>query len=239
MSTEERPWWDHPSFPWRGKPSRADIGCMIMIAAMGVYSLALLPVRSLIVAANPYIAAAINGGAVSVTNIGARASTGVDPAGLWILGLVIAGISVCKFDWVFWWAGRLWGNNLIDYLLQGRGGLAKKNAARAQKITQKYAVLAMIISWLPLIPFPSAIVYGALGIAGMPLRKFLILDITLAFATRGLYIYLGWTIGQPVVDFLLTYDKYAWYVTIALVIGIFVTSYIRSTRKKEEISEES
>lgn len=235
-ATQDKPWWDHPSFPWRGKPSKADIGCLWAIAGMGIYGLALLPVRSLIVAANPYISAAISGGAVSMAFIGARASDGVDPAGLWVLGLLIGGLSVVKFDWVFWWAGRLWGEGLIDYLLQGRGGLARKNAARAQALTEKYGVLALAISWLPLIPFPSAIVYGALGITGMSLRKFLFLDILFGFLSRGLYLGLGWYFGEPVIHFLETYNKYAGYVTIALVVGIIVMSYLRSNRKKQQVA---
>ena len=231
-ATEEKPWWDNPAFPWRGRPTRADLGCMWAITGMGVYGLAMLPLRPVVLALNPYISGAINGGSVSMAFIGAE--TAVSQTWMWVLGLLIGTVSLIKFDWIFWWAGRLWGDRLIDYLLQNRGGLARRNAQRAQRLTHKYDILAMAITYIPFIPFPSPIVYGALGIAGTSLRKFLLIDAGLALLTRGIYMYLGYRIGQPAVDLLQQFGQYSWYVGIALFIGIIVMMFWRSGRKAKQ-----
>ena len=232
VTAPEKPWWDNPAFPWRGKPTRADLGCMWAIAGLGVYGLAMWPLRPVLFSISPYLSALINGGAVSMIRIGANIGAHHDPIWLWVLGLLIGTLSLVKFDWIFWWAGRLWGDRLIDYLLQNRGGLAKRNAKRAERLTHKYDILAMAITYIPFIPFPSAIVYGALGIAGTSLRKFLLLDISLALVTRGIYMYIGYRVGKPAEELFKQLDQYASYVSIALFIGIIVMMVWRSGRRK-------
>ncbi|MFW6597499.1 DedA family protein [Propionibacteriaceae bacterium Y2011] len=235
-SGDEQEWWADPRMPWRGrKPSKADIGCLFAIMGMGIYALAMMPLRPVLLALNPYVLAAISGSSIAMATIGAYAA--VDGGFWWVFGLLVGTLSIIKFDWIYWWAGRLWGQGLIDYLLQGRSERAKRNAARAQKLTHRYETLALAATYIPLVPIPAAIIYGALGISGTSLRKFLILDIVFALITRAGYMALGFWVGQPAVDFLEIYGRYAWYLSIAIIVGIVVVSIVRSQRKAKAAAD--
>lgn len=229
-ATGEKPWWDNPAMPWQGKPSRADLGCMAAITGMGIWGLVQLPLRPVLLAMNPYALAAVGGGSIAMATIGALAR--VDGGWWWVLGLLVGTLSVIKFDWIFWWAGRLWGDGLIDYLLQGRGPGARKRADRAVRLTHKYEALALGLTYLPFVPVPGPVVYGALGAAGTSLRKFLTLDIIFALISRGIYMFLGYQIGQPAVDALQEFGKYSWYVSIALIVVVLVSVFWRNGRQQ-------
>lgn len=230
-SEGEKPWWDNPAMPWKGKPGRADLGCMGAITGMGIWGLVQLPLRPVLLAMNPYALAAVGGGSIAMATIGALAR--VNGGWWWILGLIVGTLSVIKFDWIFWWAGKLWGDGLIDYLLQGRGAGARKRADRAVRLTHKYEALALGITYIPFLPIPGPIVYGALGAAGTSLRKFLTLDILFALVSRGIYMFLGYQIGQPAVDALQEFGKYSWYVSIALIVIVLGSVFWRNGRKQQ------
>ena len=92
--------------PWKGKPGRQDIICWAAISLTGIYALALLPFRPILLGANPYLLAALGGSRTSTVTIGALYATGV---GWWPLGLVLGTFGAMKFDAIFWWAGKLLG----------------------------------------------------------------------------------------------------------------------------------
>ncbi|MDN5727680.1 MAG: hypothetical protein L0G99_17385, partial [Propionibacteriales bacterium] len=176
-----------------------------------------------------FVQALVTGSSISMVRVGAE--TVPQGGWLWVVTMIIATLSIVKFDWIYWWAGRLWGQGLIDYLMGQRSARAKRNAVRAQKLTHKYETLALFLTYVPLLPIPSVIVYGALGIAGTSLRKFLITDLVFALLTRGLWVYLGWRIGEPVVVVLQKIGDYSWYLSIALLVGVFAVYFWRSRKK--------
>lgn len=234
---EEKAWWDNPAMPWKGKPGRADLGCMGAITGMGIWGLVQLPLKPVLLTLNPYVLAAVSGGSITMAMIGALAR--VDGGWWWVFGLVLGTLSVIKFDWIFWWAGKLWGDGLIDYLLQGRGGGARKRADRAVRLTHKYETLALAVTYVPLLPIPGAIIYGALGAAGTSLRKFLLLDVLFALVSRGIYMFLGYQIGQPAVDVLRKLGDYSWYLSIALLVVVVVSVFWRNSRKQKSSDQPS
>jgi membrane protein DedA with SNARE-associated domain len=212
----ERPWWDDPRMPWKGEPTRADIACWVGFSITGLYALVLLPLRPILLGANPYLLAALGGSRTSAVTIGALAATGI---GYWPIGLVLGTLGAVKFDWLYWWAGRLWGRGLIE-LVAGRSARAARNADRAERLARKFGVWAIMLGYvIPLLP--SAVVYATVAAAGMRLRKFLIVDIASAAVTRALYIYLGYRIGEPAVNVVQLIAKYSWWISIVLLVGIF------------------
>ncbi|OYN84721.1 DedA family protein [Parenemella sanctibonifatiensis] len=225
----EREWWDDPRMPWAGKPGKQDIGCWIAIAAYGVWALVMMPLRPVLLAANPFVLAIVSGSSISMALIGAEAA--VNGGWWWVIGLVLGTIGISKFDWIYWWAGKLWGSGIIDIIVGDRGQRAKRNADRAANLTKKYATLAMALTYVPFLPFPTPVVHAALGMAGTSLRKFLILDLLFALISRAGYMYLGYRIGEPAVGFLEVYGQYAWYVSIGLIVVIFAGMWWRSRRK--------
>jgi membrane protein DedA with SNARE-associated domain len=211
--------------PWKGKPSRSDLWCWIGFSLTGVYALVLLPLRPVLLGANPYLLAALGGSRVSAVTIGALAATGV---GFWPLGLLLGTFGSVKFDPLYWWAGKLWGRGLLE-MVSGRSPRAARNAARAERLAQRYGVLAIVITYL--IPLPSAVVYATVGAAGMRLRRFLLTDVLTAAVTRGLLIWLGYSIGEPAVRVLELIARYSWYLSLVLLAGV-VLSMVRQSRSR-------
>jgi membrane protein DedA with SNARE-associated domain len=112
-------------------------------------------------------------------------------------------------------------------MVSGRSPRAARNAARAERLAQRYGVLAIVITYL--IPLPSAVVYATVGAAGMRLRRFLLTDALTAAGTRGLLIWLGYSIGEPAVRVLEVIARYSWYLSLVLLAGV-VVSMLRQSR---------
>ena len=212
--------------PWKGKPGRSDLLCWVGFTVTGIYNLVLLPLRPVLLGANPYLLAALRGSWLSVVTIGAHAATGI---GNWALGLVLGTFGAVKFDWLFWWAGRLWGRGLIE-LVAGRSARAARNADRAERLARRFGTLAIVAGYV--IPMPSAVVYATVAAAGMSLRRFLLVDIGAAAVTRGLFLYLGYRIGAPAVHVVTEIARYSWYLSLVLLAGIIIGAVRQSRRKR-------
>ncbi len=224
---EEQPkeWWDDPKLPWRHKPTKTDLACWAWIAVVGVYGLVMLPLRPVLLGLSPPVSAAINGGRTSVVATGAWTAVNGGPILLYWLASTL---SIVKFDWIYWWAGKLWGDGIID-VFAGRSKGARRRAERAVRLTHRYDILAVALTYVP-IPFPTAVVYAAVGAAGMSLKKFLTVNIAIAGIFQAIYLAIGWKIGEPAVALVKIYADYMWYVSIALLVGMLVAAWWRSRR---------
>lgn len=231
-TAEEQPkqWWDDPHLPWKGKPGRADVLCWTFIAIVGIYALVLLPLRPVILGLDPYALVALNGSRTATVAIGAQASALGDPK--WPLGLVLGTLSIMKFDWIYWWAGRLWGRGLIE-VVAGRSKRAARNADRAERIAAKFGGPAVLVSYyIPIIPV--VVIYASVGAAGMRLRKFLLYDLLGALTTRCLLMYLGYRIGEPAIKVVELIAKYSWYLSLAIIAGMIITALWRRNRAQHK-----
>jgi membrane protein DedA with SNARE-associated domain len=90
-------------------------------------------------------------------------------------------------------------------------------------------VLAIVITYV--LPLPSAVVYATVGAAGMRLRTFLLVDVLTAATTRGLFIYLGYRVGEPAVAVLEEVARYSWWLSLVLLAGV-VLSMVRQSRSR-------
>ena len=168
----------------------------------------------------------ITGGRTSVIATGAWAHVHGGPLiGYWL----VCTASIMKLDWIYWWAGRLWGLDVVR-IFAGKSRRAQRRAERAVRLTHRYESLAVVMTYLP-IPLPMPVVYGAVGASGMGLRRFLIVNSLAAGTVQGLYLWAGWAIGQPAVDLVTVYATYMWYVSIAILIGMLVTYLWRQRRR--------
>ncbi|MFP5282803.1 MAG: DedA family protein, partial [Actinomycetes bacterium] len=147
----------------------------------------------------------------------------------WPLGLLLGTFGSVKFDPLYWWAGRLWGRGLID-VIAGRSARAARNAARAERLAHRYGPLAILLTYV--IPLPSAVVYATVAAAGMRFRTFFLFDLLGAVGTRGLYIYLGYRLGQPAVEVVEVIAQYSWYLSIALLAFVFFSMWRQSRRTR-------
>ncbi len=214
----EKDWWDDPSLPWRHKPSRADVACFAWLGAIAVYSLAMLVARPTLLAVAPHVLASL-GSWSGLILVGARAAVG-DP--WWPLVWVIATFGMIKFDWVYWWAGKLWGRNLIE-VWSGRSDRARRINERAERFARKYELAAIAITFLPL-PIPRGVIFAVLGEAGTSLRTFLTVSVSASFVSTAGYLAIGYRIGEPAVKLMDAYGRYLLWVSLAILAFVVVNA---------------
>ena len=196
--------------------------------AIGVGALLLLwrrPLRLTLLAYGPHILASL-GSWSGMVLMGARAAVG-DP--WWPLVLVIGTLGLIKFDWVYWWAGRLWGRNLIE-VWSGRSQRARKVNAWAEQFARKYDVLALVVSLIPFVP-GRGVVVAVLGEAGTSLKKFLTVSILTSAVVNAGLLAVGYWIGEPAVDVVQAYGSYLPWVSLGLLV-IVVASTVVQQRKR-------
>jgi len=215
--------WNDPRLPWLGKPRAADILCWAGIVLSGVFFWALLPLRVSLVGTHPVVAELLNGSTESIISAAAFASVG---HGTLAVVLLAAIPGLMKFDILFWWAGRLWGERFIMAMPGSRR--VAKDLGRVRQAGRKFTWPAMVLS--SFLPIPRAIILVIVGWAGMRLITFLILDVISVLLWAGLLAGLGYTLGHHAVVAAKTVSHYSLWFTIGIVV-LSVLVALRSQRR--------
>jgi membrane protein DedA with SNARE-associated domain len=216
--------WDDPRIPWSGKPRRADILCWAGIMLSGIFYWVTLPLRTHLVGTHPVLSELIGGGTESIISAAAFARVG---HGTLIVVLLAAIPGIMKFDPLYWWAGRLWGERIIALF----GGKRKRGArymGRVDRWGRKFTWPAVIIA--PFLPIPNAIIFVIAGWAGMRLLTFVILDAIGTLLWAGLLSGLGYALGHHAVVVAQAISHYGLWVSIALVVVVMFFQ-VRSQRQ--------
>jgi membrane protein DedA with SNARE-associated domain len=216
--------WDDPRLPWHGKPRAADIVCWVAIVLSGLFYWVLLPLRVSLVGTEPVVAELLNGSTESIISAAAFAKEG---DGTLAVVLLAAIPGLMKFDALYWWAGRLWGERFIMALPGSRR--VAKHMARAQQAGRKVTWPAVVAS--SFFPLPRAIISVIAGWAGMRLLTFLILDLVGVVLWAGLLAGLGYALGHHAVVAAKTISHYSWWFTIGIV-ALSVLFALRSQRRQ-------
>lgn len=225
----EAAWWDDPGMPWRHEPTRADVVCLTFMGIASVYTLVMLPLRPTILGLAPPVVGAL-GYHPGLVLVGALAAGG-DP--WWPLVLALSTLAGVKFDWIYWWAGRLWGRGIMDVWAASKSERTQRRWRRVWELTQRYATPAIVLTFLPL-PIPTGVVYAALGAAGTSLRTFLIVGFCASAVTTAGYLALGYAIGEPAVAVIDTYGWVLYFVSLAIVVGMIATYVWRQRRGRPD-----
>jgi membrane protein DedA with SNARE-associated domain len=212
-----------PRLPWLGKPRAADIFCWLGIVLSGLFYWVLLPFRVSLVGTHPVVAELLNGGTESIISAAAFARAGDGTVALVLLAAIPG---LMKFDALYWWAGRLWGERFIMALPGSRR--VAKHMARVPRAGRKFTWPAVVVS--SFLPIPRAVIYVIAGWAGMRLATFLILDVIGALLWAGLLAGLGYALGHYAVSAAKTISHYSWWFTIAIVV-LSVLGTLRSHRR--------
>jgi membrane protein DedA with SNARE-associated domain len=215
--------WNDPRLPWHGKPRPADIFCWLAIVLSGLFYWVLLPLRVSLIGTHPVVAELLNGSTESIISAAAFAKAG---DGTLAVVLLAAIPGLMKFDALYWWAGRLWGERLI-MVLPGSRRVAK-HMARAQRAGRKFTWPAVVAS--SFLPIPRAIIGVMAGWAGMRLVTFFILDLIGVVMWAGLLAGLGYALGHHAVVAAKTISHYSWWFTIGIV-ALSVLYALRSQRR--------
>ena len=221
--SQQQPAHDDPRIPWSGKPRRVDILCWAGIMLSGIFYWAILPFRASLVGTHPVFLALLNGSTEAIVAGAAFARIGHGS----LVVVVLAGIfGLVKFDPLFWWAGRLWGERVI-VLMGGRRNRGAKYMGHVHRWGRKFTWPAMIIA--PFLPIPSAIIYVVVGWAGMRLVTFIILDIIGELLWVGMLAALGYELGHRAVVVAQAISHYGLWISIGLIV-LIVFFQIRSQR---------
>jgi membrane protein DedA with SNARE-associated domain len=227
-----RPAYDDPRIPWSGKARRVDILCWAGIILSGIFYWATLPFRASLVGTHPVALELLNGSTEAVVAGAAFARIGHGS----LVVVVLAGIvGLVKFDPLFWWAGRLWGERVIA-LFGGRRNRGAKYMARVHRWGRKFTWPAMIIA--PFLPIPTAIIFVVVGWAGMRLITFIILDIIGELLWVGTLAGLGYALGHRAVVVAQTISHYGLWISIGLIV-LIVFFQIRSQRHMMRVAREA
>src|SRR5215472_8966989 len=215
--------WSDPRLPWNGKPRAVDVICWAGIVLSGVFFWALLPLRVSLVGTHPVVAELLNGSTESIISAAAFARVG---HGTLAVVLLAAIPGLMKFDVLFWWAGRLWGERFIVAMPGSRR--VAKYLGRVQQAGLKFTWPAMVLS--SFLPIPRAIIFVVVGWAGMRLVTFFILDAISVLLWAGMLAGLGYTLGHQAVVAAKTVSHYSLWFTIAIVV-LTVLLTLRAQRR--------
>ena len=215
--------WNDPRLPWLGRPRAADILCWAGIVLSGVLFWALLPLRVSLIGTHPVVAELLNGSTESIISAAAFARVG---HGTLAVVLLAAIPGLMKFDILYWWAGRLWGERFIVALPGSRR--VAKHLGRVREAGPKFTWPAMVLS--SFLPIPRAIIFVVVGWAGMRLVTFFILDAISVLLWAGMLAGLGYTLGHHAVVAAKTVSHYSLWFTIGIVV-LSVLLALRSQRR--------
>jgi membrane protein DedA with SNARE-associated domain len=206
-----------------GRGERADTTIALLLGLFVLYALAMWPLVPALIGSHPLLLEILSGSAVAEVTVGAHSRLGELP--VWCA--VVAGVpGSMMFDWVFWWAGRRWGDRAL-HLVLGRdaspGGMARREAraARLERMAERFGPATVVLAYY--LPLPTLLIYVAAGLSGMRLRTFLVLDVVGTLLWVGPIVGLGYAIGQPAVDVVDRIEHYSTFLAFGaavVVIGL-------------------
>src|SRR5215469_2287629 len=133
---------DDSRLPWQGKARAADILCSLGILFSGLFYWVLLPLRVSLIGTHPVVAELLNGGTEAIISAAAFARAGDGTLAVAVLAAIPG---LMKFDALYWWAGRLWGERFI-VALPGSRRVAKQ-LGRVQRAGRKFTWPAVVLSY--------------------------------------------------------------------------------------------
>ncbi len=223
-------WWDDPGMPWNHKPTRTDIAALAWMGFFGFFSLAMLPLKGWLLGLSPEVTLAISGSRTAAVATGAMVGVG-DSSSWWIWAVLIGNLMSIKFDWIYWWAGKLWGRGMLQ-VWAGKSEKAQRRYEKAESWAKELGWIGMFVAYIP-IPIPlMQVVFVLAGSSGMGWKKFMVLDFFASLLSIFGFFLFGFYLGEPAVNVLRAYAKISNYVAIALVVLVFVVYFARSAKKK-------
>jgi membrane-associated protein len=224
--------WDDPRIPWSGRPRRVDILCWAGIVLSGLYYWALLPFVAPLVGTHPVLLEVLNGNTAAIIAAAAFVRVG---HGTLVVVLLAAIPGLMKFDVLYWWAGRLWGERIIT-ILSGRRNRGSRYMNRVQRWGRKFTWPAVLLA--NFLPIPTAIIYVVVAWAGMRLVTFLILDVISSLLWAGMLAGLGYELGHHAVVVAQAISHYGLWISIGLVV-VIVFFQVRSQRRTLRVAQEA
>ncbi|MDO5511476.1 DedA family protein [Corynebacterium sp.] len=223
---------DEPELPgFLAHPDRTDKILFTALILMGLWALALIPLRAWLLS-HPLIYTLAVGGYTSAVVSGANASVG---NGVWWVYLLCTVIGAVKFMPVYWAMGRKWGMEFIDMSLQymPRAHRFFQRAVAAESRKMYAGTLAFIpLGYLPG-PVPNTIVNAVAGLLKIRFVIMLAVNVLSVLAVNGLFLWLGFTYGEQVLEVVEVINRYLLWITLGLLALMFFRAWRQGKRKAQ------
>ena len=195
-------------------PAPLDKALFVALMLMGVYSMALIAMRAFLLS-HPLAYALMVGGYTSATISGANASVG---QGTWWVYLACTLVGALKFVPVYWLMGRRWGMEFIDMslLYMPRVHRFFKKALTNESGKTKAIILGLLPLGYAPGPVPGTVLNAVAGLLKVGLGAVLALNVLSVLAINGLFMWLGWTFGDQVLDIVEVVNRYLLWITLGL-----------------------
>ena len=221
---------DEPELPgFLTDPDRTDKILFVALLLMGLWSLALIPLRAWLLSHPLFYTLAV-GGYTSAVVSGANASVG---NGVWWVYLLATVVGAVKFMPIYWAMGRKWGMEFIDMSLQymPRAHRFFRRSVRSESTKMYAGTLAFIpLGYLPG-PVPNTVVNAVAGLLRIRFWVMLVVNVLTILAVNGLFMWLGYTYGDRVLDVVEVINRYLLWFTLGLV-GLMVFRAWRQGKKQ-------
>lgn len=219
-----------PFVPWDKPMQRADKIIVGALAFSTIYHLIMLPLFPALVNSHPALLEFLRGSTVSIINMGARAATGEAS----LLAVILLALpSLMMIDWAFYLAGKRWGDKAFLWLMGGQtNAKTTKRLERLHRIEKRFGSLAVVLAYF--LPIPSALVYAAVGDGGMKFYKFFVLDLLGTLLWIGLFVALGYQMGESAVQVAEAIGKYSLWITLGLIVGIVGWQSVRAAKEENK-----
>ncbi len=212
--------------PWDGKPRTSDKVLLAFLFIIPIFYLVMWPLRPMLIAQMPVVLSIVVGAKTVIAGAGAFAAV----EGHSLLLVILAGwVGMMKFDWLWWLAGRRWGERIVSIFAN-----TEKTYRRAEQIRNLPRWLLIVLVIFGRFPgVPGTIVWLIAGWSGMRFWVFFLCNGVGAAVLTAICAYIGFRIGQPAVDLLKLIDKYSIWVSLAIIIGIAVWSGWKEAKKQQ------
>lgn len=197
-----------------------------LLMAMGVYSMAMLALRAWLLS-HPLAYSLLIGGYTSATVSGANASVG---NGDWWLYLAASLVGGLKFVPVYWLMGKRWGMEFIDMSLQymPRARTFFTKALTKESGKTKAVILGLVpLGYCPG-PVPGTVLNAIAGLLKVGLGVVMAINALSVLAVNGLFMWLGHTFGDQVLEVINVVNRYLLWFTI----GLLVLVVVKARKKK-------
>ncbi len=213
--------------PWHGRPRTRDLLCLAGIALSALYNLATIPLTPMLIATHPMLLELLSGSTSSVVAAGSFSEVS---SKFQLAAVIAAGVAgMVHFDWVFWWAGRLWGHRIIERLSHHSPRTASLAVAVERRGVRPAGPLVAVSAFLP--GGASAAVYAAAGWTGLSLLPFLLFDVVGTAIWTALLAIAGYLLGKDGVTMANLVSRYA-LVTICVLAVATAAPHLWRTRRR-------
>lgn len=217
--------------PWEGTPRRSDRVLLAFLFIIPVFYLVMWPLRPMLIAKMPVLLSLLVGAKTVVAGAGAFAAVEGHP----LLLVVLAGwVGMMKFDWLWWFAGRRWGERVVSIFANTER--AYRRAEQIRRLPRWLLIVLVVLGRFPGVP--GSIVWLISGWSGMRFWTFFLCNGAGALALSWACAWIGFEIGQPAVDLLKLVDKYALWVSLAIIVGIAVWSGWKEAQRQRAQGDE-